>query len=159
MVDMARYFLNFLREESCGKCVPCREGIKQMLDILNRICAGEGRPEDIPLLEEMGEAVADASLCALGGTAPNPVLTTIKYFRDEYEAHIDEQRCPAGVCTALVHYEIDEEKCTGCHLCFRRCPVEAVSGEPKKPHTIDAEKCVKCGACYEVCRFDAVART
>jgi len=159
MVDLARYFLNFLREESCGKCTPCREGIKQMLDILNRICAGEGRPGDVELLEEMGGAVADASLCALGGTAPNPVLTTIKYFRDEYQAHINEKRCPAGVCTALVHYEIDEQACTGCHLCFRRCPVEAISGEPKKPHVIDQDKCVKCAACYEVCRFDAVVRT
>jgi len=159
MVDVARYFLNFLKEESCGKCTPCREGIRQMLGVLDRISAGEGRPEDIELLEDVGQGVADASLCALGGTAPNPVLTTIKYFRDEYEAHINEKRCPAGVCTALVHYQIDEEACTGCHLCFRRCPVEAISGEPKKPHVIDQEKCITCGACYDACRFDAVIRT
>jgi len=159
MVDVARYFLNFLKEESCGKCTPCREGIRQMLGVLDRISAGEGRPEDIELLEDVGQGVADASLCALGGTAPNPVLTTIKYFRDEYEAHINEKRCPAGVCTALVHYQIDEEACTGCHLCFRRCPVQAISGEPKKPHVIDQEKCITCGACYDACRFDAVIRT
>jgi ferredoxin len=159
MVDVARYFLNFLKEESCGKCTPCREGIRRMLEVLVRITEGTGEPGDVELLVEMGEGVADASLCALGGTAPNPVLTTIRYFRDEYDAHIVEKRCPAGVCRALVRYHIDEEKCTGCHACVRRCPVEAISGEAKKPHTLDQAKCVKCGACYEVCRFEAVVRT
>jgi NADH-quinone oxidoreductase subunit F len=159
MVDVARYFLNFLKEESCGKCTPCREGIRRMLEVLVRITEGKGEPGDVELLVEMGEGIADASLCALGGTAPNPVLTTIRYFPDEYEAHIVEKRCPAGVCRALVHYDIDKEKCTGCHACVRRCPVEAISGEAKKPHTLDQAKCVKCGACYEVCRFEAVVRT
>jgi len=159
MVDVTRYFLNFLREESCGKCTPCREGIQHMLDILNRICAGEGTAGDIDLLQELGRLVGEVALCALGGTAPNPVLTSIKHFRSEYEAHIQEKRCPAGVCRALVHYHIDEEKCTGCHACVRRCPVEAISGEARKPHTLDQAKCVKCAACYEVCRFEAVVRT
>jgi len=156
MVDVARYFVTFLEDESCGKCVPCREGLMQMRKILERITRGEGEEEDIPLLEEICEAMRDGSLCALGGTAPNPVLTTLKYFRDEYEAHIKEKRCPAGVCRELITYYIDEEACTGCGRCLRVCPAEAITGEKKEPHRIDSEKCIKCGSCKEVCRFDAV---
>ena len=160
MVDVARYFLNFLAEESCGKCIPCREGIYQMLKILNRICAGEGRTGDIELLEGIGEVVREASLCALGTTTPNPVLSTIRYFRDEYEAHIEQKRCPAGVCKALIAYYIQPEKCQACLICLRNCPAEAITGGKNLVHTIDQDKCTKCGVCLEVCppRFDAVAR-
>jgi NADH:ubiquinone oxidoreductase subunit F (NADH-binding)/(2Fe-2S) ferredoxin/NAD-dependent dihydropyrimidine dehydrogenase PreA subunit len=160
MVDVAKYFLNFLAEESCGKCIPCREGIYQMLKILNRICAGEGKTGDIELLEEIGEVVRDASLCALGTTASNPVLSTIRYFRDEYEAHIEQKRCPAGVCKALIAYYIQPEKCQACLICLRNCPAEAITGGKNLVHTIDQDKCTKCGVCLEVCppRFDAVVR-
>jgi len=160
MVDVARYFLNFLSEESCGQCVPCREGIYQMLKILNRICAGQGRSGDIELLEEIAEVVRDASLCALGATAPNPVLSTIKYFRDEYKAHVEEKRCPAGVCKELISYYIDPEKCQACLLCLRNCPVEAITGGKNLIHVIDQDKCTKCSACFEVCptRFGAVVK-
>jgi NADH:ubiquinone oxidoreductase subunit F (NADH-binding) len=156
MVDVARYFLEFLKEESCGQCNPCREGIKQMLHILTRICAGDGREDDIELLEEIGSMVQKFSLCGLGTSAPNPVLTTILYFRDEYNAHIRDKKCPSGVCKPLFHYEIDPEACTGCNLCAKKCPQNAVSGEKKKPHTIAQEKCIKCGICYESCKFDAI---
>jgi NADH-quinone oxidoreductase subunit F len=160
MVDVARYFLNFLAEESCGKCIPCREGIYQMLKILNRICTGEGKTGDIELLEEIGEVVRDASLCALGITTPNPVLSTIRYFRDEYEAHIEHKRCPAGVCKELIAYYIQPEKCQACLICLRNCPTEAITGGKNLVHTIDQDKCTKCGVCLEVCppRFDAVAK-
>jgi len=160
MVDVARYFLNFLSEESCGQCIPCREGIYQMLKILNRICAGEGRVGDIKLLEEIGEVVRDASLCALGTTAPNPVLSTTRYFRDEYKAHVEEKRCPAGVCRELISYYIDPEKCQACLLCLRNCPVDAITGGKNLVHVIDQSKCTKCGACLEVCpaRFGAVVK-
>jgi NADH-quinone oxidoreductase subunit F len=156
MVDVARYFLEFLREESCGKCTPCREGISRSLEILNRICAGKGRPDDISLLEELGELLKGFSLCGLGKSAANPVLSTIRYFRSEYEAHIHEQRCPAGVCKALITYTIDVEKCTGCTACARQCPQEAISGEKKKAHVIDQELCIRCGICLDTCKFDAV---
>ena len=160
VVDVARYFLNFLAEESCGKCLPCREGIYQMLKILNRICQGEGEEGDIELLEEIAEVVRDFSLCALGTTAPNPVLSTIRYFRDEYEAHIKEKRCPAGVCKALISYYIEPEKCKACMICLRNCPVGAISGGKNLIHTIDQDKCTKCGSCLEVCptRFGAVVK-
>ena len=160
MVDVARYFLNFLAEESCGKCIPCREGIYQMLKILNRIGAGEGRTGDIELLKEIGEIVKVASLCALGTTAPNPVLSTIRYFRDEFEAHIEHKRCPAGVCKALIAYYIQPETCQACLICLRNCPVEAITGGKNLIHTIDQDKCTKCGVCLEVCppRFDAVVK-
>jgi len=160
MVDVARYFLNFLAEESCGKCIPCREGIYQMLKILNRIGAGDGRTGDIEQLEEIGEVVRDASLCALGTTAPNPVLSTIRYFRDEYEAHIKHKRCPAGVCKELIAYYIQPEKCQACLICLRNCPAEAITGGKNLVHTIDQDKCTKCGVCLEVCppRFDAVVK-
>jgi NADH:ubiquinone oxidoreductase subunit F (NADH-binding)/(2Fe-2S) ferredoxin len=156
MVDVARYFVDFLKEESCGQCNPCREGLKQMLEILTRICNGEGKKGDIKLLEELGVMMQRFSLCGLGTSAPNPVLTTILYFRDEYDKHIKEKKCPAGVCKPLFHYEIDEENCTGCQVCFRKCPQEAITGEKKKLHTIDQEKCIKCGICYDACKFNAV---
>jgi len=157
MVDVARYFLDFLKEESCGQCNPCREGIKQMLNILTDICAGHGKEGDIELLEELGSMVQRFSLCGLGTAAPNPVLTTILYFRDEYEAHINDKKCSAGVCKALFHYEIDAEACTGCGLCAKKCPQDAISGEKKEPHELDQEKCIKCGICYEACKFNAIA--
>ena len=160
MVDVARYFLNFLAEESCGKCIPCREGIRQMLKILNRICYGEGRTGDIQLLEELSEVVRDASLCALGQTAPNPVLSTIRYFRDEYEAHIKERRCPARACKSLISYYVQPEKCQACQICLRECPVGAITGGKNLVHVIDQDKCTKCGTCLEVCppRFSAVVK-
>jgi NADH:ubiquinone oxidoreductase subunit F (NADH-binding)/(2Fe-2S) ferredoxin/ferredoxin len=156
MVDMARYFLDFLKEESCGQCNPCREGIKRMLEILTDICEGNGKAGDIELLEELGSMVQKFSLCGLGTSAPNPVLTTILYFRDEYEAHIKDHKCPAGVCKPLFHYEIDEETCNGCTLCAKKCPEEAVTGEKKKLHVLDQEKCIKCGICYDACKFNAI---
>ncbi|MBW1747336.1 MAG: 4Fe-4S binding protein, partial [Deltaproteobacteria bacterium] len=156
MVDVARYFLDFLKEESCGQCNPCREGIKHMLEVLTDICAGNGKEGDIELLEEIGDMVAKASLCGLGTSAPNPVLTTIRYFRDEYEAHIRDKKCAAGVCKPLFYYEIDEEKCTGCTLCAKKCPEVAITGEKKKLHHLDQDKCIKCGICYDGCKFDAV---
>jgi len=156
MVDMARYYMNFLREESCGKCTPCREGIRRMLEILDRICDGKGRPEDLDLLWELGEVLEDTSLCGLGSTAANPVLSTLKFFREEYEAHILEGWCPAGVCRELCLFGIIADKCTGCTICARRCPVEAIRGEAKQPHVIDTAKCIKCGICFDVCKFDAV---
>jgi NADH-quinone oxidoreductase subunit F len=156
MVDIARYFLDFLKEESCGKCVPCREGIARSLEILNRICQGKGRAGDLALLEELSETIQGFSLCALGRTAPNPVLSTLKYFRDEYEAHIFEKRCPAGVCKALIEYWIDPDLCTGCGACTRVCPQEAILGQKKAPHVVTRSDCIRCGACYDVCRFEAI---
>ena len=156
MVEVARYYVNFLCGESCGKCTPCREGLKQMLAILTDICEGRGTMEDLDLLETLSETMQDSSLCALGKSAPNPVLTTLKYFREEYEAHIKEHRCPAGVCGKLTSFVIDPEACRGCTACARACPVGAVSGEPKNCHTIDRAKCISCGSCREACRFGAV---
>ncbi len=156
MVDLARFFLDFTQKESCGKCVPCRLGTKRMLETLDRIMAGDGREGDIELLEEMGHYVVEGTLCALGGTAPNPVLTTIKYFRDEYEAHIREKRCPAGKCKELIEYYIDAEACTGCMLCAKKCPTSCITGERKQPHVIDVSDCIKCDTCRQVCKFDAV---
>ncbi len=157
MVDIARYFVDFLKEESCGQCNPCREGLKQMLTILNRICEGHGREGDIELLEELGSFLQKFSLCGLGTSAPNSVLTSILYFRDEYESHIRDQKCPAGVCKPLFHYEIDQKACTGCTLCAKRCPEQIITGEKKKPHQLDQDKCIKCGICYDACKFEAVA--
>jgi len=160
MVDVARYFLSFTQSESCGKCVPCRLGTKQMLDILNNICNGKGKLEDIDLLLELSEAVKAGSLCGLGQTAPNPVLTTIRYFRDEYEAHINEKRCPSLACTQLITYYILADKCQGCGICLRNCPTEAITGGKQLVHIIDQSKCSKCGTCLDVCpsRFDAVTK-
>jgi NADH-quinone oxidoreductase subunit F len=160
MVDIARYFVKFLCEESCGKCAPCREGLRQLLVILNRICSGKGEEQDIDLLQEIAETMQDASLCALGTTAANPVLSTIKYFRDEYEAHISEKRCPAGVCRELISYYILPEKCRACLICSRNCPVGAIIGGKDIIHVIDQVKCTKCGTCLEVCpsRFEAIVK-
>ena len=160
MVDVARYFLTFTQLESCGKCIQCRWGTKQMLDILEDIVNGKGREGDIDLLLELGEAVKNGSLCALGGTAPNPVLTTIRYFSDEYKAHINEKRCPALACKALVSYYIDAEKCQGCGICARACPADAISGGKRMVHVIDQDKCIKCGGCRDACpaKFGAVAK-
>ena len=159
MVDIARYFLTFTQRESCGKCTFCRVGTLRMLETLTRITEGEGALEDIERLEELAVQVKRASLCGLGQTAPNPVLTTLRYFRNEYQAHIEEKRCPAKVCRALLTFTIEPEVCTGCGACSRRCPAGAVSGESKKPHTIDQEKCVRCGVCAEVCPVNAVSVT
>jgi len=159
MVEMARFFLEFTQNESCGKCTFCRVGTLRMLEILTRITKGEGEQGDIEKLVELGERIKEASLCGLGQTAPNPVLTTIRYYRDEYEAHINEKRCPAASCEALVDFNIDTEKCTGCTLCAKNCPVDAISGEPKKLHVIDNSICVRCGKCITSCNFDAVYKS
>ena len=160
MVDVARYFLAFLTDESCGKCVPCREGIRQMLKILTNITTGKGKEGDIELLEELAEVAGTAALCALGQTAPNPFLSTLRYFREEYEAHIKEKRCPALSCKELIAYHIDPERCQACTACLRKCPAEAIIGGKNKIHVIDQEKCTKCGTCLEVCppRFSAVKK-
>ena len=160
MVDVARYFVDFLTDESCGKCVPCREGLRQMHKILTNITKGKGKDGDIELLEELAETAIEASLCALGKSAPNPFLSTLRYFRDEYEAHIKEKRCPALSCKELIAYHIDPEKCQACMICLRKCPAEAVIGGKKKIHVVDQEKCTKCGTCFEVCpsRFSAVQK-
>ncbi len=156
MVEFARFFMDFVQQESCGKCVPCRLGTRAMLEVLTRITQGEGQEGDVKYLEELGEQIRESSLCGLGQTAPNPVLSTIRYFRDEYEAHIRERRCPAHVCKPLIEFSIDAEKCTGCGRCLRNCPVEAISGAKKELHIIDQERCIKCGSCLELCKFGAV---
>ena len=156
IVEVARFFMNFTQHESCGKCTPCREGTKQMLAILERIVKGQGKMEDLDLLEELGEVIKTGSLCGLGKSAPNPVLSTLKYFRDEYVAHIKDKKCPAGVCTALKSYVIEEDLCKGCTKCARNCPVGAIEGTVKEPHKINQEKCIKCGACVSNCPFKAI---
>ena len=156
MVDLAKYFINFLTDESCGKCIPCREGLDRMLDILEGITQGNGKEGDIELLEELGGVIKDTSLCALGGSAPNPVLSTIKYFRDEYEAHIKDNKCPAGVCKDLITFSIDEKNCNGCGLCLKNCPENTIIGEKKKAHSIKQDDCIKCGICRDNCKYDAV---
>jgi NADH-quinone oxidoreductase subunit F len=158
MVDIARFFLNFTQNESCGKCTFCRIGTRRMLEILTRITQGKGEMADIDKLEQLSVQIIKGSLCGLGQTAPNPVLTTLKYFRDEYIAHIQEKRCPAHSCTALLKYEIVPDKCVGCTACARKCPVKCISGTVKQVHTIDQSKCIKCGACYTACKFDAVTK-
>lgn len=155
MVDVARYFVEFLVDESCGKCTPCREGLYALTNTLKRICSGKGKQGDIEFLEETSKTIIDASLCQLGGSAPNPVLSTLRYFREEYEEHIKEKKCRGGVCKPLIQYTINDN-CTGCHVCFIRCPVNSISGETKKLHAIDHKTCIKCGICYEVCKFNAV---
>jgi Na+-translocating ferredoxin:NAD+ oxidoreductase RNF subunit RnfB len=148
--------MTFTQQESCGKCVPCRIGTKVMLEILNRICDGQGRPGDIEYLIELGEEIKKSSLCGLGQTAPNPVLSTIRYFKDEYEAHIFDGTCPSKVCKGLITYTIDPEKCPGCMVCARSCAVNAISGYKKEPHFINTELCTRCGMCVSVCKFDAI---
>ena len=156
IVEVARFFMNFTQNESCGKCVPCREGTKRMLEILERIVAGEGKEEDLDYLEELGTVIRETSLCGLGKTAPNPVLTTLRYFRDEYLAHVRDKKCPAGECKALAGYWIDPELCRGCSKCARICPVDAISGKIKEPYVIDEDKCIRCGACKKACPFGAI---
>lgn len=158
MVDIAKFFLEFTVDESCGKCPPCRIGTKRMLEILDRITQGKGEEGDIEKLEALAESINKGALCGLGQTAPNPVLSTLKFFRDEYEAHVKDKKCPAGVCTALLNYVIIADKCKGCSLCARKCPVNAISGEVKKPYVIDQDKCIKCGVCMESCKFAAIEK-
>jgi NADH-quinone oxidoreductase subunit F len=156
MIDVAKFFLDFTQKESCGKCTFCRIGTKRMLEILTNITEGKGEEGDIERLEELSYQIKDNSLCGLGQTAPNPVLTTIKYFRDEYEAHIRDKKCPALVCTKLLTYEVDETNCTGCTVCAVNCPVDAISGARKEIHHIDQEVCINCGVCFTKCKFDAI---
>jgi NADH-quinone oxidoreductase subunit F len=158
MVDMAKFFLTFTQNESCGKCTFCRIGTKRMLEILERITLGEGQEEDLAMLEDLAYKIKESSLCGLGQTAPNPVLTTLKYFRDEYEAHIHEKKCPAHNCPALIVYQISADKCTGCTLCAKKCPVDAISGKVKEAHRINQDKCIRCGLCYDACAFSAVEK-
>ncbi len=158
MVDVAQFFLDFCKDEGCGQCTPCREGVAQMVRLLTEITEGKGTADHIEMLEELSDTIMATSLCGLGKSAPNPVLSTLQYFRDEYEAHIFDKRCPAGVCKALTTFTIDQEKCTGCTLCARNCPAGAIFGEKKEPHFIDQDKCVKCRVCYEKCKFDAVQK-
>jgi NADH:ubiquinone oxidoreductase subunit F (NADH-binding)/NAD-dependent dihydropyrimidine dehydrogenase PreA subunit len=156
MVDVAKYFLKFLQDESCGKCVPCRVGVDRMLEIVTDITEGRGKPEQLSLLEELGDTIAQTALCGLGKTASNPVLTTLRYFGPEYEAHIYEKKCPAGVCKSLITYSIDIEKCTGCGVCLTNCIHKAITGTKKEPHTIDTQLCQKCGICLSECKFEAI---
>lgn len=156
MVDMARYFLAFTQSESCGKCMPCRLGTKQMLEILEDICEGNGKEDDLEILVDIGEAVRKGSLCGLGQTAPNPVQSTLRYFKEEYEAHVRRKKCPAGTCKPLFYYAIDSQKCKGCLKCMQTCPSQAITGEKKQPHVIHLDKCTKCGLCYQTCKFQAV---
>ncbi|MCX7805962.1 MAG: 4Fe-4S binding protein, partial [Planctomycetota bacterium] len=158
MVNVAKYFLNFLRDESCGKCTACREGVAQMVHILDRICAGKGGKGDVERLEALCGLVGDASLCGLGKSAPNPVMSTIRYFREEYDAHILEKKCPAKVCKGLFRYAIDQKLCKACGICKKNCPVQCISGEKKKPHEIDQARCTLCGTCYDKCPFGAVLK-
>jgi NADH:ubiquinone oxidoreductase subunit F (NADH-binding)/(2Fe-2S) ferredoxin/Pyruvate/2-oxoacid:ferredoxin oxidoreductase delta subunit len=158
IVDLAKYFINFLQEESCGKCIPCREGLRDTLQVLEKITQGKGEMEDIKTLEDISKVMINASLCALGQSAPNPVLSSLKYFREEYEIHIRDKKCPAGVCSALYEMSIDPGLCTGCMLCGRNCPAGAISGEKQKPHRIDKSKCIKCDVCYSLCKFDAIKK-
>jgi len=156
MVDVAKYFLGFLQDESCGKCVPCRLGIDRMLEIVTAISEGRGRLEHLELMEDLAETMRETSLCGLGKTAANPVLSTLRYFRDEYEAHILHQRCPAGVCQALITYRVDGENCTACGACRRACPYGAITGGKKETPSIDPALCQKCGICRSECKFDAI---
>jgi NADP-reducing hydrogenase subunit HndC len=158
MVDIAKFFLEFTVDESCGKCVPCRVGTKRLLEILEKITSGKGEMEDIDKLEELCESVKSSALCGLGQTAPNPILSTLKFFREEYVEHVRDKKCRAGVCKALLSYKIDPEKCKGCSLCARNCPVDAISGQIKSPYTIDTTKCVKCGLCESSCKFGAISK-
>lgn len=158
MVDISKFYLEFTVDESCGKCTPCRVGTKRLLQILEKITSGKGTMEDIDKLEELATHMKSSSLCALGQSAPNPVLSTLKSFRDEYEAHIKDKKCPAGVCKSLLSYEIVADKCKGCTLCARNCPVKAISGTVKQPHVIDQSKCIKCGVCMSNCKFNAIIK-
>jgi NADP-reducing hydrogenase subunit HndC len=159
MVDIAKFFLEFTVDESCGKCPPCRIGTKRMLEILERITEGKGEEGDIEKLQTLAKSIKASAMCGLGQTAPNPVLSTIRYFRDEYEAHIKEKRCPAGVCKSMMKYVIHADVCKSCGICAKNCPVGAVSGEKKEPYAINQEKCIKCGVCMSKCPFKAILRT
>ena len=158
MVDIAKFYLTFTQEESCGKCTPCREGTTRMLELLEKITAGNGELSDLDRLERLGKLCQRTSLCGLGRAAPNPVLSSLTHFRDEYREHIVDKKCRAKKCVALIQYVIDDEKCIGCTACARNCPTQCISGERKKAHVIDQARCIKCGQCYEICRFDAVER-
>ena len=158
MVDVAKYFVSFCMDESCGQCTPCREGTREMVRLLDDITAGKGTPEHLATLDDLCFVLRDVSLCGLGKTVPNPVLSTLRYFRDEYDAHVHEKRCPAGVCKPLITFTVDPEKCNGCMLCAHNCPQKSIHGEKKKPHVIEQTSCIKCGICFDVCKLGAVKK-